>query len=401
MVPPALALGYSVSSSIFLAYFGEASWFEYASHWLSRTTSTMLLLLAASSNTNKQPANQTTPTAGGTAPFLLGLLLPCTSSLLSATLIYRTRKLVIEGGIYPPPPQQETDKIHHNDDLKGKIYIVTGGNTGIGKETVAFLVQRKAHVIMACRSLRKAQAAKHDILQKYYPHVQPDQMQLLQLDLSSLQSVREAASSNVISRYPKIDGLVNNAGVMMGTQEFTQDGYEVTMQANHLGHYFFTRLLLDRLKDGRIVNVSSSTYTFCERMDVEDLFAQHGRKYTLFGQYAQSKLANLLFTNELASRGYNAYSLHPGMVRTDVTRNMPWYLKYPNQMFAYFVAIFQKTPTQGAWNTIYVLTRNNHGNDAGSYWVNRKIQPQKATALDKKAARDLWNKSAKLVGLDP
>jgi len=225
-------------------------------------------------------------------------------------------------------------------------------------------------------------------------------LQLLPLDLGSLTSVQRAAHE-LIQNYTKIDILINNAGLMMGTPEVTEDGYDLVMQANYLGHYLFTRLLLDAgVLPGRILNITSSTYTLASKMDVNDLNCE-SRQYSLFGQYAQSKLANILFTTELAKRypTIQSHALHPGLVRTDVTRNMPWYLRYPNAMFAMVLSTLQKTPPQGAWNTTYVATCHylTPGHN-GSYWVNRSIQPKRPCAVDPESAQKLWEKSAELVG---
>ena len=147
--------------------------------------------------------------------------------------------------------------------------------------------------------IAKAEAAKVDICQDIMANDAKTRVHVVSLDLSSLDSVR-AAAKQVKDSFGKIHVLINNAGVMMGQQNMTADGYDMVMQANHLGHYLWTRLLLDRMdKEGRILCLTSSTYSYAERIDLDDLFCTKGRRvYSLFGQYAQSKLANILFVQE-------------------------------------------------------------------------------------------------------
>jgi hypothetical protein len=187
----------------------------------------------------------------------------------------------------------------------------------------------------------------------------------------------------------------------------------------------------------RIIQISSSTYGLAPALDVSDLNCQgtNGRLYGMFAQYAQSKLAQIVLSQELHQRYHEPLrslegqprcrplwtaAVHPGLVRTDVVRNMPWYLKYPNLMFSSVIAAFQKTPSQGAWNTIHCCYAPTHCRDdgglnslrsgssqsqpvnaslSGLYWVNRRPQSVRS-CVTKAAGLDLWNVSARLVGLD-
>jgi retinol dehydrogenase 12 len=300
----------------------------------------------------------------------------------------------------PPPPSQPSH---------GLIVVITGGNAGIGKATAQLLCQQApvAKVVLACRSLERAQDAIHDLVQSTASSpqgvIRKDQLDCIALDLCRLDSVRTAAAQ-LKEKYPRIDVLINNAGIMLGTQEFTKDGYDAVMQANYLGHYLWTRLLIDCIPPttGRVLNITSAMYGLTKRLDIDNLHCnkKDGRSYTLFGQYIQSKLAQVLFTHELARRypDIHVHAIHPGMVRTEVTRNMPLYMRLPNHIFAGMVALFQKTPMQGAWCTAHVATTQRLG-PSGSYWVNRRVQTTRPCANDDVMARQLWKMSAQLVGL--
>jgi NAD(P)-dependent dehydrogenase (short-subunit alcohol dehydrogenase family) len=302
--------------------------------------------------------------------------------------------------------------------------VVTGANAGIGKETARQLYWSGATVILACRSVERAQAARDDIVatppadsgctgttitlsdEKQNVQVKPvGKVEIQSLDLSSLKSVRQAAKE-LLKKYKTIDVLINNAGIMMDQQSFTEDGYDLTMQANYLGHYLLTRLLLPAIKkskDPRIINVTSSTYTLAAKIDLDDLFCQKGtRRYTLFGQYAQSKLAQILFTNQLDATYDNILtaSVHPGLVRTEVVRNLPVWMKAGNAMFAWVLRSLQKTPEQGAWCSVLVATADKDDLPKAAYWVNRRTQETTEGAASQPDAKALWEMSAKLVGLE-
>ena len=411
LVPPALALLYAAVCAIFLPFFHECSWITHMNATVLRI-SVLVVFVAVTAVPSVEQGD-----------FAL-LFIAGMSTVLSIYLIRRTRFFVVEGGSEPMLL-----------DMQGKVVLITGANTGIGKETALQLAQKGARVILACRSLHKAEAAKKEIMDhlkkkcnRYHGGDDNDDdneaiVDVLSLDLSSLASVKNAATElvNNNKKKQKVDVLILNAGVMMGKQIMTEDGFELMMQANHLGHYYLTRLLIDNgginttktsttttdetNHAARVLAITSSTYSFAESIDLHDLFCTKGRKYTLFGQYAMSKLANILFVKELNRRYPNLFvaAIHPGLVRTNVVRNMPWYLYYPNMVFAFALRTLQKSPAQGAWCTTYIAASSSSRNSllSGEYWVNRNVQQLWPCAKDEAGASLLWRDSARYVGLDP
>ena len=205
--------------------------------------------------------------------------------------------------------------------LDGKTVIITGGNTGIGKETAIDLAKRNARVILACRSEEKGKKAEVDVRRESGN----SDVHFHQLDLSSFESIRKFAKE-VLEEESSVDILINNAAVMMCPYMKTVDGFETQFGVNHLGHFLLTNLLLDRIKqapEGRIVNVSSVAHTFCGPLNLDTINSED--KYSAINAYNQSKLANVLFTRELAKRleGTNVIttSLHPGAVDTELQRH--------------------------------------------------------------------------------
>ena len=259
--------------------------------------------------------------------------------------------------------------------LSSRLYI---DYAGIGKETVRQLATLGATVILACRSESRANEAMDDVRASLpKSNAKRADLRFLPLDLSDLSSVRRAAELFRAMNLP-LDVLILNAGVMMGDKRMTKDGYELMMQANHLGHFLLTTLLLESQKEDhkcRVITLSSSTYCLAKNgLDFNDLFCESSRKYTLFSQYAQTKLANILFAKELARRhNVQSWAVHPGLVRTDVVRNMPWYLYYPNIIFAVAIAALQKQPKQGAYTTVWCAATDSPPPN-GTYLVNCQVQ---------------------------
>ncbi|HEX4291129.1 MAG TPA: oxidoreductase [Trebonia sp.] len=205
-------------------------------------------------------------------------------------------------------------------DQSGRTAVVTGGNNGLGLQTARVLAGRGAHVVLACRSTDKAGRAA-DQINAATPGAD---VSVVRLDLASQSSVRSAAKE-IRARFPRLDLLINNAGVMEVPYQRTEDGFELTLATNHLGPFALTGLLLDRLADGaRIVTVSSIGH-LDGAMNFDDL--QSERDYDPDRAYAQSKLANLLFTYELdrrlraAGASVTALACHPGVVSTDLFTN--------------------------------------------------------------------------------
>lgn len=205
--------------------------------------------------------------------------------------------------------------------LNGKVIIVTGGNSGLGYESVKALAAKGAKVIMACRSLTRGEHARHKILEQ---HPTSD-IEIMELDLTHLESVREFATS-FTRQFTRLDVLMNNAGIMMVPYRLTKDNFESQFGTNHLGHFALTGLLLDVLKNtpgSRVVNVSSLAHRRTE-IDFDNLHYPDGKGYSPMKAYSRSKLSNLLFTYELQrffeQKGIDCKSLvaHPGVSDTNL-----------------------------------------------------------------------------------
>ncbi|MGE2733613.1 SDR family NAD(P)-dependent oxidoreductase [Mycolicibacterium vaccae] len=211
-------------------------------------------------------------------------------------------------------------------DQSGRVAIVTGANTGIGYETAAVLADKGAHVVIAVRDLNKGRTAV-DRITRATPGAE---VSLQELDLSSLDSVRQAAT-DLKATYPRIDLLINNAGVMYPPKQVTRDGFELQFGTNHLGHFALTGLLLDNLLPvarSRIVTVASIAHRRMADIHFDDL--QWERSYNRVAAYGQSKLANLMFTYELQRRlaadpdaQTIAVAAHPGLSNTELMRHVP------------------------------------------------------------------------------
>jgi NAD(P)-dependent dehydrogenase (short-subunit alcohol dehydrogenase family) len=208
-------------------------------------------------------------------------------------------------------------------DQTGRTAVITGANTGLGYETAAALAAKGAHVVLAVRNLDKGRNAANRITAA----ARGASVSVQELDLSSLESVR-AAADELKSRHATIDLLINNAGVMYTDKGTTKDGFETQFGTNHLGHFAFTGLLLDRVlktTDSRVVTVSSQGHRMRAAIHFDDL--QLERDYDRVAAYGQSKLANLMFTYELQRRlqGTNtiAVAAHPGGSNTELARNTP------------------------------------------------------------------------------
>ena len=203
-------------------------------------------------------------------------------------------------------------------DMQGKTVVVTGANSGIGFETAAALASMGARVLVTARNADKGRAAVAAITQQLHGE---GQVQLVVFDLADLSSVRRGAAE-ILEQAPRLDVLVNNAGLVLSERAETVDGFEATFATNHLGPFLLTNLLLERLQassPSRVVNVASTAHTAARKgIPFDDL--QSTKHYRGMRVYGQSKLANMLFTLELARRekghGVTANSLHPGTVRT-------------------------------------------------------------------------------------
>jgi len=244
-----------------------------------------------------------------------------------------------------------------------KIAIVTGANTGLGLQTSLGLAKADYTVILACRSESKAQAAMAQIKRK----VPAASLDFIALDLIDRASIRQFAET-FSQRYDHLDLLVNNAGVMGPDYTITKNGLELQFDANHLGHFYLTALLLDKLDqdyETRIVNVSSLAARrewadiHFDNLNFEGLYNEGPKLFGLSGMvaYSQSKLANILFTMELrdrlagAGKKIKAVVVHPGVSFTDLARNMPWYMRLLAPVLAPLMGMSK--PAQGAESALY------------------------------------------------
>jgi NAD(P)-dependent dehydrogenase (short-subunit alcohol dehydrogenase family) len=287
-------------------------------------------------------------------------------------------------------------------DQTGRTAVITGANTGLGYETAAALAAKGAHVVLAVRNLEKGKEAARGIEQ-----ATPDaQVQLQELDLTSLESIREAAEE-LRTKHDQIDLLINNAGVMMTPKSTTKDGFELQFGTNHLGHFAFTGLLIDRVlavPGSRVVTVSSTGHRFARRIRFDDLQWEHD--YSRVGAYGQAKLANLMFTYELQRRliGTNtiAAAAHPGGSNTELMRNLPAAIR---GVGALLTPLFQG-PDMGALPTLRaatdpgVLGGQYFGPDGfGEQRGYPKIVRSTAASHDAAAQRRLWSVSEELTGV--
>jgi len=290
-------------------------------------------------------------------------------------------------------------------ELPGKTVIITGANTGIGLETAKDLVKRKARVILACRNVKKAEAAKAEIVKE--TGCDESQLVVKTVDLSSLESVKEF-SKDINANEKTIDILINNAGVMMCPKSTTKDGFEMQFGTNHLGHFLLTNLLLDRIKasqPSRIVNVSSRAHESSARLDWDDLNSDGA--YSPYGAYCKSKLANVLFTRELSKRlegtAVTANSLHPGVVQTELWRHLfdpsSFWRRTARFLAAPFLFFGFKSPQHGAQTSIFCAVAPELNGISGKYFSDCAEKEASPFARDEEAAIKLWEISEDLCGM--
>ncbi|KAM9318275.1 dehydrogenase/reductase SDR family member 13-like [Pholidichthys leucotaenia] len=283
--------------------------------------------------------------------------------------------------------------------LHGKTVIVTGSNTGIGKETAIDLAKRGARVILACRSQERGEAALADVTRESGSN----QVVFMQLDLGSLKSVRSFAET-FLKDEDRLDILINNAGIFL--QGRTSDGLGMMFGVNHIGHFLLTNLLLDRLKKcapSRVVTVSSAAHNF-GKIDFDCL---NSHKALGLGTsfidvlliYSASKLCNVLFTHELAKRlkGTNVtcYSLHPGVIKSELAR----YSSSVLQLMLKPLTPFFKNTKQGCQTTLHCALQEGLEPLNGRYFSSCTVRELYPKAKDDAAAKKLWELSERLCGL--
>jgi NAD(P)-dependent dehydrogenase (short-subunit alcohol dehydrogenase family) len=263
--------------------------------------------------------------------------------------------------------------------------IVTGGNSGVGRATAAALAASGHSVVIACRTIPKAEQAAAAMAGK---------VEVASLDLADLASVRKFADS-----VDGIDVLINNAGVLGLPLTRTADGFEAHIGTNYLGHFALACLLGDKIKD-RVISVVSSSYAL-SRLHIDDLNWQN-RKYSKWAAYGESKLAIMLFSGELARRGIRTYMTDPGATDTDITRDttglLPWVREHTFRGFPAHSA------ATGARSSIQAVTTDlpsaSYLAPRFSQWGKPKVTKLRKKARDPVMARRLWEPSVELTGCD-
>jgi NAD(P)-dependent dehydrogenase (short-subunit alcohol dehydrogenase family) len=283
-----------------------------------------------------------------------------------------------------------------SQELLGKVCIVTGANSGMGKIIAKNFANKGATVIMVCRNRDKPHVALKELLdQTKNPNIE-----LMITELSSQKSVRELASK-IKQKYPVIDILINNAGCMSFGYSETEEGIETTFATNHLASFLLTNLLLDNLKkskQAKIINIASEA-SKTSKINFQDINLKND--YSTFKAYAQSKLANILFTYELARRlechdNITVNCVHPGIVPNTK-------LGQGSKLFANYIATIPKhmviTPEEGAETTIWLACSEEAININGKYFYNKEQIQSNPISYDLDTAKNLWDLSVELTNL--
>ncbi|MCP3102049.1 SDR family oxidoreductase [Myxococcus sp. K15C18031901] len=278
--------------------------------------------------------------------------------------------------------------------LDGKVCLITGATGGIGLETAKALGRLGATVVLVGRDPGRTQAAV-EAVRAAAPGAQVD---FLLADLASLKAVRELAQA-FLARYPRLDVLINNAGLIIDRRQVTVDGFEATLATNHLAPFVLTNLLLDLLKQSgasRVINLSSDVHRV-GKLQFDDL--QSERRYDGFRVYATSKLANLLFTRALAKRlegtRVTTNAVHPGVVSTGFGHNSQGFFKWVVKLGAPFML----SAAGGAKTSIYLASSPEVEGVTGQYFIRRRKRTPSAAARDDALAERLWQESARLTGV--
>ena len=278
--------------------------------------------------------------------------------------------------------------------MKGTVCVVTGATSGIGKAAAAALARLGATVVLVGRDRGRTEAAAAEIAR-----VSASPARAEVADLASLEQVRGLAGR--LAGLERIDVLINNAGQVLGERRITPDGLEHVFVLNHLAPFLLTSLLLPKLSasaPARVVTVTSDAHS-AARLDLSDPNLEHG--WDSWRSYANSKLANILFTRELARRldgtGVTANCAHPGVVRTGFGRESRPLLK----LGIMIARPFMLSPERGADTIVYLASSPDVAGQTGGYYVKRQRREPSAAARDDAAARELWELSEKLTGLAP
>ncbi|WDF52033.1 SDR family oxidoreductase [Paenibacillus sp. KACC 21273] len=281
--------------------------------------------------------------------------------------------------------------------MNTKRVLITGANSGMGLASTIELAKRGYEVIMGCRNEERGQKALQEAREKSGS----DQITLMKCDLGSLQHIREFAEQ-FNQKYDRLDVLLNNAGVVNLKRQETEDGFEMSIGVNHLGHFLLTHLLLDALKaspQGRIVVVSSGAYKI-GKIHWDDPHLHNG--YTVIKSYAQSKIANIFFTRVMAEKLKDTQvtinCLHPGAVATNIGVDRDTGFGKRILAGVAYLPFFQ-TPEQGAETAIFLVDDSSVAQHSGMYYYRQKIHKLKPKALDDAEALRFWEWSQEQVGL--
>ncbi|MBN3298826.1 RDH12 dehydrogenase, partial [Amia calva] len=280
-----------------------------------------------------------------------------------------------------------------NARLDGRTVVITGANTGIGKETARDLASRGARVVIACRDVARGEATAAEIRSE----TGNQQVVVKDLDLANTRSIKSFVEG-FLKDEKQLHILINNAGVMMCPYSKTADGFEMQFGVNHLGHFLLTHLLMERLKQSapsRIIIVSSLAHNM-GRIKFDDL--QSERSYDSGLAYCQSKLANVMFTRELAKRlqgsGVTVNSVHPGSVRSELVRHSTM-MALVFRLFSFFI----KTPREGAQTSVYCAVAEELESVTGKHFSDCSpafVAPQ---GRNEEVAKRLWDVSCDLLGI--
>lgn len=278
-------------------------------------------------------------------------------------------------------------------NMQGKVCLVTGSSSGIGKETARELARMGATVVMICRNRTKGEAAQSEI-KEASGNAQVD---LIVADLSELSQVRRAASE-FKQKYRQLHVLINNAGVMKSERKVTPDGLEYTFATNYLAPFLLTELLLDVLSasaPARIVNVSSVGHT-SGNIDFADL--QGEQKYSIMKAYSQSKLALIYATYELADQlegtGVTVNALHPGLVASNFSEGLTGLMRFFGTVVMPVIGI---SAEKGAQTTLYLATSPEVESVSGKYFIKSKQTPSSKLSYDVAVRKRLWHVSEELI----
>jgi NAD(P)-dependent dehydrogenase (short-subunit alcohol dehydrogenase family) len=277
--------------------------------------------------------------------------------------------------------------------MEGKRVVLTGATNGIGLAAAEALAAHGAKLAIVARSEEKANEAVRRIVQAGGTHVD-----VLYADLAAQASVRRLATE-ILDRYPTVDVLVNNAGAIFSTRGVTEDGIERTWALNHLAPFLLTTLLLDRLKQSapaRIITTSSDAHTGAT-IPFDDLNTERGYPLRGFRRYGETKLANILFTAELARRlegtGVTANCFHPGLVATGFNRNNEGWMNVVMSA----MRPFARSPRRGADTLVWLAESADVAGESGGYYLDRRRRSPSKAAQDVDAARRLWDVSSEQV----